>query len=191
MSMTLYGSPASPYVRRIRMYLDTDDYTFKVVDVYDDNTRAEYAKISPIRKLPVLEHNGTTVFDSRIIYQYLRQQRGMAAPAIAEHNLVSAVDAVTDSLIILLMTKRSGLEPDPARLIIKLQLERIPDTLQWLNTQALQGAFDDWHYPAIALISLIDWAVFRELYSFEAYPALLAAVEKHSQLAIVQATTPR
>lgn len=191
MSMTLYGSLASPYVRRIRLFLDGSDYSFRQVDVYDDQTRAEYATVSPIKKLPVLEHNGVTVFDSRVIYQYLCQHQGLAAPSIQEHNLISAIDAVTDSLIILLLTKRSGEDIDPQKLIIKLQLERIPDTLHWLNQQAEQGAFDDWHYGTIALISLLDWATFREIYRFDDYSALTTAADRHADRNIVGATAPQ
>ncbi len=190
MSMTLYGSLPSPFVRRIRMFLDDIEYQFQAVELYDDDKRAEFAAITPIRKLPVLVDNGESIFDSHVIYHYLRQKQGMPEPSIAQHNLISVIDSVNDALIILFMAKNSGLSVGPDSLIFKLQMERIPDSLKWLDQRAEQGAFDAWSYPVIALICLLDWAEFRKLYEFGAYPALLAARNLYSQRKIVLETAP-
>lgn len=190
MSMTLYGSLPSPYVRRIRMLLEGMDYRFEAVDLYNDEKRAEYASISPIKKLPVLVDGEQTVFDSHVICEYLRRKQGAPDLPIEQHNLIAAIDGVNDSLIVLFMGTRSGLEVSPSALLFKLQLERIPDTLAWLNAQATQGAFDEWHMATIALIALLDWAEFRNLYDFSDYPALLAAREAHQKRDIVKATYP-
>lgn len=190
MSMTLYGSLPSPYVRRIRMLMDGMDYQFEAVDIYNDEKRAEYAEVSPIKKLPVLVDGDQTVFDSHVICEYLRRKEGMPEQPIDEQNLIAAVDGVNDSLIVLFMGKRSGLEVSEDTLIFKLQLGRIPDTLAWLEKQAEQGAFAEWHMATIALISLLDWAEFRELYDFSAYPALLNARDAHQKREIVKTTYP-
>ena len=191
MSMTLYGSLPSPYVRRIRMLMDGMDYQFEAVEIYDDEKRAEYATVSPIKKLPVLVDGDQTVFDSHVICEYLRRKEGMPEQPIDEQNLVAAVDGVNDSLIVLFMGKRSGLEVSEDTLIFKLQLGRIPDTLAWLEKQAELGAFAEWHMATIALISLLDWAEFRELYDFSGYPALLAARKQHQDRTIVKETYPQ
>ncbi|MCR8923919.1 glutathione S-transferase family protein [Dasania sp. GY-MA-18] len=191
MPMTLYGSIPSPFVRRIRLFLADEEYQFKTLNVFDDAERAEYAAITPIKKLPVLVDGDMTIFDSHVIYQYLIQKQALPQPPMEEYNLVSVIDAVTDSLVILFISKRSDLDTNSDQLIFKLQRERIPDSLQWLNQQAAQGAFADWHYATMALISLLDWAEFRELYDFADYPALVAARELHSQRDIVKATMPQ
>lgn len=189
MSIVLYGSMASPYVRRIRILLEGVDHQFKVTNVFDEETRKTFSKVSPVKKLPVLTHGDVTLFDSHVIHQYL-QQRGLAELSVQEHNIVSVIDAVTDSLIVLLMGKRSGLDTSEETMIFRLQLERLPDSLDWLNQQAEQGAFDEWHFASIALISLLDWGQFRNLYDFSAYSALLAARDKHLQREIVRVTAP-
>ncbi|WP_019530577.1 glutathione S-transferase family protein [Dasania marina] len=191
MAMTLYGSLPSPFVRRIRLFLDQAEYQFKTLNIFNDEERAEYAAVSPIKKLPVLVDNGQSIFDSHVIYQYLLQQQGLAQPSLQEYNLVSAIDAVTDSLVILFMGKRSELKTDADVLLFKLQHERIPDSLQWLNQQAAQRAFVDWHYATMALIALMDWAELREMYNFDDYPALIAARALHSERAIVKSTMPQ
>lgn len=191
MAMTLYGSAPSPYVRRIRMLLEGVDYCFEAVNLYEDEGRAAYAKVSPVRKLPVLVDDGFTVFDSHVICEYLRRKQGLPELPINQMNLVTAIDGVNDSLVLLFMGQRSGLDVSPQTLLFKLQLERIPDALAWLNQQAEQGAFNEWNFATISLIALLDWAEFRDIYDFTAYPALLAARAQHQSRAIVKETYPQ
>jgi len=190
MSITLYGSLPSPYVRRIRMHLSDTPYQFAAINIYDDADRAKFSAISPIKKLPVLVDGDTPIFDSHVISQHINKLRELAEPSLQQHNVISAIDAVTDSLIILFMSKKSNLNVSTDILFFKLQLERIPASLQWLNQQAEQGAFKDWDLSSIALTSLIDWAEFRELYEFNDYPALLAARDSHATRDIVRSTAP-
>lgn len=191
MSMILYGSHPSPYVRRVRMLLEGMDYRFETVNVYEDAGRTAYAAITPIKKMPVLVDDGLTVFDSHVICEYLRRKQGKPEVSIEQLNLVSAIDSVNDALILLFMAARSGLEVNDETLIYKLQLERIPDSLEWLNTQAEQGEFSEWHIGTMALIALLDWAEFRELYDFSAYPALIAARTAHQLRPVVAETYPQ
>ncbi|WP_286237921.1 glutathione S-transferase family protein [Neptuniibacter halophilus] len=191
MSITVYGSYPSPFVRRVRMTLEGIEHHFEPVDVYNDQGRAEYARITPIRKLPVLVEDDQTIFDSHVICEYLRQKKDLPPLSLDQHNLISAIDAVTDSLIVLFMATRSGLEPSAGQLMFKLQLERIPDSLNWLNQQAEQGAFADWDMPVIALIATLDWVEFRSLYDFSPYPALLAAREQFRDRPVVSETYPK
>lgn len=191
MSITLYGSLPSPYVRRIRMHLDDTPYQFSAVNIYDDAERAKFSEITPVKKLPVLVDGDSPIFDSHIISQHINQLRNLNELNLIQHNLISAIDAVTDSLIILFMGKKSNLNVNTDTLLFKLQLERIPASLQWLNQQAKQGVFNNWDLCSIALVSLIDWAEFRELYEFSDYPALLAARDTHATRDIVRSTAPK
>jgi len=191
MSITLYGSLPSPYVRRIRMHLDDTPYQFSAVNIYDDAERAKFSEITPVKKLPVLVDGDSPIFDSHIISQHINQLRNLNELNLIQHNLISAIDAVTDSLIILFMGKKSNLNVNTDTLLFKLQLERIPASLQWLNQQAKQGDFNNWDLCSIALVSLIDWAEFRELYEFSDYPALLAARDAHATRDIARSTAPK
>lgn len=191
MAITLYGSLPSPYVRRIRILLDGVDYKFEQINVYEDSARAEYAKLTPIKKLPLLTDGEQSIFDSHIIAQYVFAKKQQAQPSVDVLNLVSAVDAVTDSLIILFMAKRSDIETSEDKLIFKLQLTRIPDCLTWLNEQAKQGKFESLNYATIALISLIDWAEFRQLYDFSDYPDLIKVRDTFADTEVVKQTYPQ
>ena len=190
MSMTLYGSLPSPYVRRVRMLLEGVDYQFNNINVYDDAQRAEFSAISPLRKLPVLTDGDTSIFDSHVIAEHIRKKRQWPETTIEQHNLISAIDAVTDSLIVIFMSKRSGIEVSKDKLLFKLQLERLPVILNWLNQQAKTGIFSAWNLATIALISMVDWVRFRELYDLSDYPDLVDAANQHNHKAIVQSTLP-
>ncbi|MER2493456.1 glutathione S-transferase family protein [Catenovulum sediminis] len=191
MSMVLYGSLPSPYVRRIRMLLEGQDYQFQLVNLYDDDARTEYSKIAPLKKMPMLEDKGQKIFDSHVIAQYVQEKFNLDKPSINDLNLVSAVDAVTDSLIILFYGKRSELEITTDKLIFQLQIERIPQVLDWLNEQAKQGAFDKWGYASICLLSLLDWITFRNLHDISQYSALLKVQQTHGEREIAKGTYPQ
>jgi glutathione S-transferase len=191
MSIVVYGSLPSPYVRRVRMLLEGVDYQLELLNVYDDATRAEYSKITPIRKLPLLVDEGQPVFDSHVIYHHLCRKLDRPECSLEQHNLVSVIDAATDSLIILFLSSNSGLTLDADKPLFKLQMERIPNALSWLDQQARRGEFDEWHYASLSLVSLIDWANFRELYDFSDFPDLMAAKNKHNDRSIVLETMPQ
>lgn len=190
MSITVYGSKPSPYVRRIRMLLQGTDFKFEVINVYDDKTRAEFAKLTPIRKLPILIDDDKTIFDSHVIANYLLEKLDLPKPTLEQHNLISAVDSVTDALIILFLGSNSKLETSEDVLMFKLQHERIPDSLAWLETQAKAGAFEELNYATLCLITLIDWAEFRKLYAFDEYPTLLSVRDRFANESVVTATAP-
>ena len=190
MSMTLYGSLPSPYVRRIRMLLEGIDYQFKNINVYDNKQREEFSAISPLRKLPVLTDGDISIFDSHVIAEYIRKKRQWPETTIEQHNLISAIDAVTDSLIVVFMSKRSGIEVSKDKLLFKLQFERLPVILNWLNEQSKSGIFGAWNLATIALISMIDWVNFRELYDLSDYPALVRAANQHNDKATLKSTLP-
>jgi glutathione S-transferase len=190
MPPVLYGSVLSPFVRRIRMLLEGVDYELRNADVLQADTRAEYAQVTPIRKMPVLVENDQVIFDSHVIAAHLSQQLGLPALTLDQHNQISVIDAVSDSMVILLMGKRSELPVSEDRLIFTLQRERISDSLAWLENAAKAGIFAQWHYPTICLISLIDWARFRGLHDFAEYPAMVAATQKFAERPSVADTAP-
>ena len=132
----------------------------------------------------------TLIFDSHVIAEHIRKKRQWPETTIEQHNLISAVDAVTDSLIIMFMSRRSGIEVSEDKLVFKLQYERLPIILSWLNGQAKNSMFCDWHLATIALISMVDWVSFRELYDLSDYPDLVSSANQHNDKVIVKSTLP-
>ena len=190
MPRILYGSVASPFVRRIRLLLENVDYELQEVDILKPDTRALFAAVTPIRKMPVLDDGGQRIFDSHVIHLHLARTLGLPALSLDQYNQISVIDAVCDSMVVLLMGKRSELPVNEERLMFTLQRERIHDSLAWLEETARSGAFDEWHYPTICLICLYDWARFRQLHDFSDCPALQAAVLRHAERPSIKATAP-
>ena len=191
MSMQLYGTLASVYVRRIRLALEDFDYEMKLVNVYDDIERQAFTQISPIRRIPVLVDGDQSIWDSHVIYQYLCDKRGQAGLSVEQHNLVSVIDAATDSMIILFQSRSSGVETPKDKLFFKLQHERVISALNWLEQQAKAGAFDDWNYPTMCMLATVAWAEFRGIDDVKAYPELLKVPERFSEREVVRSTQPQ
>lgn len=190
MTTILYGSTTSPYVRRVRLLLEGSDYQFETINVYDKSQREEFSRISPIRRLPVLKQDEQLIYDSAVIANHLLRQQQQPALTVEQYNLISTVDAATDSLIIILQSRNSGLDVDAAKLFYDLQISRVEACFDWLEQQALAGAFSQWDYPSIALITLLDWAAFRQLMDLAQYPELSQVLSRFADKPGVQATFP-
>lgn len=175
MALILYGSVTSPYVRRIRLFMEGMDYQFEPINIFDEKNREEFRQISPIKKLPVLMDDEHVVFDSHTIYQYLSKLKKLPAATLQEANLISVIDALTDSNIILLLSARSGLNTEEDKLIFNLQHERIPECLNWLEERAQAGGFATWSFASMCLLASIEWLEFRGLCDVTPYPSLKLA----------------
>jgi glutathione S-transferase len=77
MSLTLYFHPLSSFCQKVLIALYENDTPFKghLVDLMDEKSRAEFLKVWPIGKFPVLhDSNGDrTIPESTIIIEYLAQ----------------------------------------------------------------------------------------------------------------------
>ena len=91
MSLTLYFHPLSSFCHKVLIALYENDTPFRphLVDLSNETSRAEFLKIWPIGKFPVLRDDakGRTVPESSIIIEYLSQHypgRTQLLPADAE-----------------------------------------------------------------------------------------------------------
>lgn len=187
----LIGSQTSPYVRRLRLWLATTPYEFVNLDIYSPEGRAELEKYNPAMKIPMLQDGEQAVFDSRAIYRYLCEQLDHEQLTVDQENALTLIDAAIDANILLMYSKRSGLDPQGDCLICNLQRERLAKTLPVLERQVEEGAFDQWHYPAMSLFGLLDWASFRELMDLTDWPALNGFYQSRAQQPMVKETDPR
>jgi glutathione S-transferase len=69
--MILYGTPVSPYVRKVMAYLAERGMTAEVVGVGIGDPNPDYAKASPLRKMPALSDGDFHIADSSAIITYL------------------------------------------------------------------------------------------------------------------------
>lgn len=189
--MKLYGSLPSPYVRRVRILLHERDMHFVNIQVFEPADRAILVEKNPTLKIPMLEDGEQVLFDSRVIYRYLSQKWSWKPLSWAQENLLTLIDAINDSLVQLFILRRSGILPQPGVLFFSAQEERITACLQALETSLQEGQFSEWAYPSVCLYSMVDWARFRELYRFDAYPLICQFMSDNASRPEILATDPR
>lgn len=195
--MKLYGSIASPFARKLRIFLNELAETkpearceFVAIDFFNAD-RQKLRDLSPVMRVPVLEFEGKTLFDSRVIFNDL-VTRGLH-PTLNwdQQNLLSIIDGVMDSYVNIVLLKRSKMELDPKSVLGTSHGERISLSLAALEKAVSKNQFQKWDFLAISLYSLMDWAIFRELNDFKEYPSLLKFYAAQKERPSVQATDPR
>lgn len=189
--MQLFGSTSSPYVRRLRIFMQDIPYEFEQVDIFNSRDRAAIAPQNPSLKIPMLKDGEQLILDSGVIYQYLVSKYDLAHLDWDQRNLLSSIDAVNDSLVQLLILSRSEIDVSADKLYFRIQRERADMVLTHLEAQAKQGAFSQWHYLSMSLFCLLDWIVFRNLHDISAFTHLLELHHQWQQLAICHQTDPR
>ena len=189
--MKLYGSQTSPYVRRIRLLLADTAHDFINLDIFSAAGRDTLAALNPTLRIPMLDDNGEIIFDSGVIYRYLAAKLALPTLSWYQENQLTVINAVNDSLVMLLQCSRSGFDTNDDKLFFNLQKERIATCLYVLEQQAANGEFKQWNYITMALYSLIDWTLFRQLIELDDYPALLACVAANASQGAVALSDPR
>lgn len=189
--MKLYGSQTSPYVRRIRLLLADSPYDFIKLNILEGADRETLAAMNPTMRIPMLEDDGHIIFDSGVIYRFLVAKTKTGSLSWYQENQLTVINAVNDSLVMLFQCSRSGLDTNEDKLFYNLQRERIVTSLFVLEQQAANAEFANWSYPAMALYSLLDWIMFRDLLELDDYPALLAFVSSNKQQPKVAESDPR
>lgn len=80
MTYRLHGAALSPFVRKVRVYMQEKDIPFEAIHVDPGNLPADFERLNPLKRIPVLEHDGRALADSAVICQYL--ERLHAEPAL-------------------------------------------------------------------------------------------------------------
>jgi len=189
--MKLFGSTSSPFVRRLRLFLATHPYEFVTLNIFEAADRALLTRLNPTHKIPMLQDEQQVVFDSGVIYRYLADKLHVIPLTWCQENTLTTINAANDSLVELLLCKRSGFNVEEDKLFFKLQRDRVSATLQVLNEKVSAGEFSAWNYLSISLYCLVDWILFRELVDLSKYPALVAFRSENLQQLAVDITDPR
>lgn len=106
MSYVLIGSKPSPYVRKIRLVLESIPYEFRELNIYDGVDGVELNKLNPINRIPVLLDEDKTIWDSRQIFNYLNQKHQLFATDWSDENIITSIDGMLDSGVALMLMKR-------------------------------------------------------------------------------------
>lgn len=172
--MKLYGTTTSPFVRRVRVVAAEVGEPVDRIDTAPDAGQAALREVSPIRKVPVAIIDGRTLYDSRVINDWLVMTRGwhdLAPPRDAWHdqNLINAIDSALDAVVQVFYLRRDGVAIDGTP-YAERQLARADAIFAWLATQLSAdrlGFGGGFGLAELALISSLDWMDFRKTYPTE------------------------
>jgi glutathione S-transferase len=190
--MKLYGTTTSPFVRRVAIVATELGEPIEWVDTATDQGQAALRERSPIRKVPAAIVDGRTLYDSKLIADWLITTRGYAAIAPPrdrwrDANLINAADAAIDSLVQLLYLRRDGVAVDGTP-YAQRQLERVEAILTWLGAELDATRFG---LPEISAICALDWMDFRAMYPTERATTLLPLRAALRDRPSLLATRPR
>ncbi|NQY64346.1 MAG: glutathione S-transferase family protein [Alteromonadaceae bacterium] len=189
--MQLFGSTTSPFVRRLRLYLNDRQYEFINLDIFSAEGRAILTKNNPALKVPALVDGDQCIYDSRVIYRYLAEKFNDPKLTWSQENLLTLIDAANDSLVSILICMRSDLDVNQDKLFFNLQHERVSNILTVLDKEVADGVFNQWNYPAICLFCLLDWVEFRQLHQWKTYTHLVGFYQRVQNMEGVESTDPR
>ncbi len=69
--LTVHGVPLSPFVRKLLLTLEYKGLEYENVPVFPADESPEFRAISPLGKVPVLDHDGFTVADTSVSCRYI------------------------------------------------------------------------------------------------------------------------
>ena len=69
--ITVHGAALSPFVRKVLLTLEYKGVPFENLPIFPGSDDPEFRKLSPLGKIPALDHDGFGIPDSSIICRYL------------------------------------------------------------------------------------------------------------------------
>lgn len=198
MTMRLYGSTTSPYVRRVRAVALELGLSFEWVDTSTEAGQAALRAKNPVWKVPTVELGEQVIFDSRVITEHLLRRHGpgplapLAEDDPSTRNVMTAIDGAVDALINVLYLQRDGVGKGQSSYVVK-QHERAAAALGWVDGQVDDvwlGRAKAFGLPELALVTALEWMRFRDMYAVERHPALVRCIEHHGARESLVATRP-
>ena len=182
--MKLIGSMASPYVRRVRILLEGQDYDFQQINVFSDEGQKELSKHGPIRRVPILIHQNRAICDSNLICEYLDKKNDYS---LVEKQDLIYINELADSGILIFQFQKFDLDVDLKNDLTKNHLKRIEDILKYFDKDNLE-----WNTVGKWLYCVLDWFSYRNIFPWESrYKHLYHFIQKYKETPIVKSTDPR
>lgn len=168
--MKLIGSTTSPYVRKVRLLLEGQEYQFETLKALSIEGSKQLETYGPIKRIPILIIDEKVLFDSSLICEYLLEQKSISL-SIEEKLDLKLIDELCDSCIILFQQILWNIDPDwkneqSTRMLSRANL--ILDHLDLIQSKNSLTLFQkDW------LVCVLDWLCFRDVIAWK---------EKHEHL---------
>jgi glutathione S-transferase len=192
MTRTLYATLRSPFARKVRIALLEKQLPFELIEVDLSNRSPDFVAASPLGKVPVLvDEDGTRVFDSTVICEYLEDR--YPQPSLLGNEYVTRLkhraldelaDTVGEQAVKLFYSER---ESAAALTRAKRALEHALDELeQQVSSGAVPAEFGLGH---AAVLSALGYLAYRlGTTEIDERPALAAWATSFASRPSVQAT---
>lgn len=202
--MILYGSPTSPFVRRVRVTCLELDLPFQAVDVFQPEGQTQLRAIAPLWKVPVVQYpDGQVQWDSEAILASILAHAGpgpfrAVQDPVRESNIHHAIVGALESAINVFYLHRDGVDT-AAIPYMKKQDERVDSALAWVASQLHGDSFLDQTTAVTAggfgpleltLFCTLDWMRFREVRPVDQVPAFAEFLAAHQERPSLVATHP-
>ena len=180
--MKLFGSIASPFVRRVRLLLD--DYDFEIINIFEQSDREKLLKYSKTRRVPILIDDDKVISDSSLICEYLLN-RPLSLNEKLDLNLVNEAN---NSAVTIFQLVKFEIDPTLENQFSKNQVEILETVLDEFNNKSdIQ-----WELTGMWLYCLLDWLKFRNVYNWEGkYSSLVNFYNSKKDLPKIKLTDPR
>jgi len=183
--MQLRSSPSSPFGRKVKMatyILGFDDQVTPVLtDTLDPND--SICEVNPLGKIPALEDDGATYYDSRVIMEYLDAKAGggkiipASGPARFEALTRAALmDGILDAAILVIYERRMRPEDKYVESVVERQRGKIIRGLEAIAAKKpsySNGAMPD--IGEIGLACVLDYLDFRKQVNWRDHAPNLAS----------------
>lgn len=199
--MKLIGSPTSPFARKVRIALAEKHIDCEFIIDIPWNAGTDVPKFNPLGKVPVLVRDGgDTLFDSRVIVEYLEEVKPwpLLIPATAEERIAvkkweALADGVSEAAAAIFLERKRPEAQQSAEWIARQQ-RKIDNGLATLNT-AVAGPFcmgTAFTLADAAIGSALGYLDLRfpELRWRENFPALKALEERLASRESFRDTAP-
>lgn len=165
-NMKVIGSYISPYVRKVLVFLETKGIDYEIDPIAPFTGNAEFARLSPLQRVPVLLDGELLLTDSSVICQYLEDR--FPAPSLYPRDIADRARArwleeyadtrLADGLIWRLfyelsIKKRTTGQPADEAVVKRAREVEIPAALEYLESQVPADGFI-FGEPSIADISI-------------------------------------
>ena len=183
--MQLRSSPSSPFGRKVKMatyILGFDDQVTPVLtDTLDPND--SICEVNPLGKIPALEDDGTTYYDSRVIMEYLDAKAGggkiIPVSGSARYEVLTRaalMDGILDAAILVIYERRMRPEEKYVESVVERQRGKIIRGLEAIaakNPSYSNGAMPD--IGEIGLACVLDYLDFRKQVNWRDHAPNLAS----------------
>lgn len=165
-------SPASPYVRKVRMAAFNSglDSQLELVTANTQDEKDSLRQQNPLGKIPIVtKPDGTYLFDSRVIIDHFNRIGGNLIPENGdERDIVLTRAALSEGLIdaslLIVYSSRYSNGEIPSQIWLDLQIGKIDSTLNFLETDIVNWVNPaGFHAANIGLASALGYLIFREV----------------------------